>query len=54
MTNRQLGRWLMSAISYHRLGKSEFERRHNLDVAELVRRFNRLWFHPHKNYLEGR
>ena len=35
-----------SAESYHRLGRGEFERRHDLDVAALVRRLNSLWFNP--------
>src|SRR5215472_1849608 len=31
-----------SATSYHRLGKAAFELRHNLDLADLARRLNRL------------
>jgi hypothetical protein len=30
--------------SYHVLGRDEFERRHELGVAELVRRLNHAWF----------
>ena len=35
-----------SAESYHRLGRAEFERRHGIDVSAIVKRLNRLWFHP--------
>jgi hypothetical protein len=35
-----------SADSYHRLGRDEFERRHDVNVKDLVRRLNRLWFDP--------
>jgi hypothetical protein len=30
--------------AYHRIGKREFERRHGLQLASLVRRLNRAWF----------
>lgn len=30
--------------SYHRLGREAFEAIHSLDIAQLVRRLNRLWF----------
>ena len=32
--------------SYHRLGKAAFEVFRKVSVAELVKRLNRLWFHP--------
>ena len=34
-----------AADSIHRLGKAEFECRHDLDIKALVKRLNRLWFH---------
>jgi len=36
----------MAPHSYHRLGREEFERRHSLNILDLIRRLNRLWFHP--------
>ncbi len=30
--------------SYHRLGRAGFEKRWGLDIAELVKRLNRLWW----------
>jgi hypothetical protein len=36
----------MSSDSYHALGRDEFELRHGLDLAGIVKRLNRLWFHP--------
>ena len=35
-----------SELAYHRLGKQAFELRHNVSLAELVKRLNRIWFHP--------
>jgi len=32
-----------NADSYHRLGRAEFERRHRVDLADLVIRLNRHW-----------
>lgn len=32
--------------SYHRVGKAAFEVCRNVKFAELVKRLNRLWFHP--------
>lgn len=29
--------------AYHRIGRDEFERRHGIDLGELVRRLNGLW-----------
>jgi hypothetical protein len=34
----------MAADSYHRLGREEFERRHELDLAGLVKELNHAWF----------
>ena len=33
-------------LSYHRLGRVDFELRHGLDLKALVKRLNRLWFDP--------
>ena len=30
--------------AYHRIGRETFEARHGLDILQLVRRLNRLWF----------
>ena len=30
--------------AYHRIGREEFERRHGLDLGDLVGRLNRAWF----------
>jgi hypothetical protein len=35
-----------AADSYHSLGRQDFERRHGLNVRELVKRLNSLWFDP--------
>lgn len=32
--------------AYHRVGKAAFEVGRNVFVAELVKRLNRIWFHP--------
>lgn len=34
----------LSENSYHRLGRQAFELEHDIQVAELVARLNRLWF----------
>ena len=31
-------------VEYHQVGRLEFERGHSLDIGELVRRLNSLWF----------
>jgi len=31
--------------AYHRIGKRNFERRHSLELNDLVRRLNEAWFH---------
>jgi hypothetical protein len=36
----------MAPDSYHVLGRDEFEGRRNMKLAEIVKRLNRLWFHP--------
>jgi hypothetical protein len=41
----------MAPDAYHRIGRDEFERRHDLDIQDLVRRLNRLWFHPQREAL---
>jgi hypothetical protein len=33
-------------LSYHQLGREDFELRHGLDLKALVKRLNRLWFDP--------
>src|SRR5215471_18254046 len=35
-----------SELAYHRLGKQAFQLCHNVSLAELVKRLNRIWFHP--------
>jgi hypothetical protein len=32
--------------AYHRIGREAFETHHSIDIADWVRRLNRLWFHP--------
>ena len=36
----------LGPLSYHQLGREEFELRHDLDLKALVKRLNRLWFDP--------
>ena len=38
--------------AYHRLGKDAFEVRHNVRLGDLVKRLNRLWFHPQARIVE--
>jgi len=32
--------------AYHRIGREAFEAAHDLNFKELVKRLNRIWFHP--------
>jgi len=32
--------------AYHRIGKQAFELAHNVCFKDLVKRLNRIWFHP--------
>ena len=36
----------LGADSYHRIGRKQFEVHHNLDLSDIVKRLNRIWFHP--------
>ena len=42
----------LSPHAYHRIGKSAFEVVSNVDLAKLVKRLNRLWFHPGRSEYE--
>jgi hypothetical protein len=33
-------------LEYHRIGKPDFEARHGIDCADLVREFNAVWAFP--------
>jgi hypothetical protein len=39
----------LAPYAYHRVGKQAFEVRRNLKLSDLVKRLNRLWFHPQRN-----
>ena len=42
-----------SADAYHRVGKQAFEVCRNVAFAELVKRLNRIWFHPQARIVGG-
>jgi len=42
----------IGANAYHRIGKSAFEALRNVYFEDLVKRLNRLWFHPRRSEYE--
>lgn len=42
----------LTPYAYHRIGKTAFEVWRNVSLADLVKRFNRLWFHPRRSEYE--